>query len=111
MKKNNSLIARILALAALIGAGVAVVVVVNSETADEQAAVERNGGGNNAGGQGGNQNQNQNQQPQKKVYVVQEGDTLTVIARQNGVSVARIERLNPDLDPQALIPGQQLKLR
>ncbi len=107
MKKNNSLIARFLALAALVGAGVAVVVVINSGTGDDEPAVERNAGGNNSGGQGGNQNQ----KPARKTYVVQEGDTLTVIARKNGVSVARVERLNPDLDPQALIPGQKLKLR
>ena len=43
--------------------------------------------------------------------MVQEGDTLTVIARKNGVPVARIEELNPGVDPQALIPGQELKLR
>lgn len=107
MNRKNSLIARILALAALIGAVVAVVVVVNSETGDDEPGVERRTGGGNSGGQSGNQNK----KPVKKIYVVQQGDTLTVIARENGVPVATIERLNPDVDPQALIPGQELKLR
>jgi LysM repeat protein len=44
-------------------------------------------------------------------YVVQTGDTLTSIAHKTGVSVARIERLNPEVDPQILIAGEKLKLR
>jgi LysM repeat protein len=44
-------------------------------------------------------------------YVVQNGDTLTSIARETGVSVARLEALNPGVDPQILISGEKLKLR
>ncbi|HEX6229118.1 MAG TPA: LysM domain-containing protein [Solirubrobacterales bacterium] len=44
-------------------------------------------------------------------YVVQNGDTLTSIARKTGVPVARIEALNPGIDPQILVSGQKLKLR
>ncbi len=44
-------------------------------------------------------------------YVVQNGDTLTSIAHRTGVSVARIQRLNPGVDPQILIAGEKLKLR
>jgi LysM repeat protein len=44
-------------------------------------------------------------------YVVQNGDTLTSIARETGVSVSRIQELNPDVDPQILISGEKLKLR
>jgi LysM repeat protein len=46
-----------------------------------------------------------------KSYVVQGGDTLTSIAHENGVPVARILRLNPGVDPQILISGEKLKLR
>lgn len=46
-----------------------------------------------------------------KSYVVQSGDTLTSIARKTGVSVAHIQRLNPGVDPQILISGEELKLR
>ncbi len=45
------------------------------------------------------------------VYVVENGDTLTAIAQRTGVSVAQIERLNPEVDPQVLVSGEELKLR
>ena len=44
-------------------------------------------------------------------YVIQEEDTLTAIAHATGVSVAKIERLNPEIDPQILIAGEKLKLK
>lgn len=44
-------------------------------------------------------------------YEVEEGDTLSAISEQTGVSVTEIEELNPGLDPQALAPGQELRLR
>jgi LysM repeat protein len=44
-------------------------------------------------------------------YTVQEGDTLGAIAEKTGVPVETIELLNPEVDPQALIAGQELKLR
>ena len=43
--------------------------------------------------------------------MVQNGDTLTSIAHKTGVSVARIQALNPGVDPQILISGEKLKLR
>lgn len=43
-------------------------------------------------------------------YVVQPGDTLSDIAAKTHVSLARIQRLNPNVDPQALQAGQRLKL-
>jgi LysM repeat protein len=46
-----------------------------------------------------------------KAYVVENGDTLTSIARETGVPVATILRLNPGVDPQILISGEKLKLR
>ena len=44
-------------------------------------------------------------------YVVKNGDTLTSIAHKTGVSVVRIQTLNPEVDPQILISGETLKLR
>ena len=44
-------------------------------------------------------------------YVVQNGDTLTSIAHKTGVPVATIVQLNPGVDPQILISGEELKLR
>jgi nucleoid-associated protein YgaU len=48
--------------------------------------------------------------PRPTSYVVQAGDTLSVIAAKTHVSLATIMRLNPSVDPQALQTGQRLKL-
>jgi LysM repeat protein len=44
-------------------------------------------------------------------YTVKTGDTLGAIAEKTGVTVARLQELNPLLDPQALVAGQKIKLR
>ena len=51
-----------------------------------------------------------NRLPQN-VYVVKTGDTLGSIAQKTGIPVERLQELNPDVDPQALVSGQRLKLR
>jgi Tfp pilus assembly protein FimV len=45
------------------------------------------------------------------VYTVKTGDTLGRIAAKTGLPVARLQRLNPQLDPQALVSGQKIRLR
>ncbi|MGI8594976.1 MAG: LysM peptidoglycan-binding domain-containing protein [Solirubrobacteraceae bacterium] len=47
----------------------------------------------------------------QKSYRVKQGDTLEVIAIKTKVSREELVRFNPELDPQALQPGQKLKLR
>jgi LysM repeat protein len=47
----------------------------------------------------------------KKTYTVKSGDTLGAISGDTGVPVETIEELNPELDPQALVTGQKIKLR
>ena len=49
--------------------------------------------------------------PRKRTYRVKEGDTLTAISDKTGVSTGQLVALNPGLDPQALQPGDRLKLR
>jgi LysM repeat protein len=49
--------------------------------------------------------------PLHHYWQVHNGDSLSAIAARNGVSVSQIEQLNPGLDPNALHPGQWLKLR
>jgi len=44
-------------------------------------------------------------------YRVRTGDTPSSIAEETGVPLEEILRLNPDLDPQTLAPGQRIKLR
>ena len=46
-----------------------------------------------------------------EVYVVKTGDTLGSIAEKTGVPVEKLQELNPELDPQALVSGQKIKLR
>ena len=45
------------------------------------------------------------------VYVVKTGDTLGAIAQKTGIPVEKLQELNPELDPQALVSGQKIKLR
>jgi LysM repeat protein len=44
-------------------------------------------------------------------YTVKTGDTLGGIAEKTGVKVETLQELNPELDPQALVSGQKIKLR
>jgi LysM repeat protein len=75
------------------------------------------GGGDDSGGSGGGSTPagqakgGHGKVHTPKAYVVQSGDTLTSIAHEYGVPVARILRLNPGVDPQILISGEKLKLR
>jgi LysM repeat protein len=49
--------------------------------------------------------------PRGNNYTVKTGDTLGSIAERTGVGVEQLLELNPDLDPQALVAGQKIKLR
>ena len=46
----------------------------------------------------------------RRTYTVKAGDTLSGIASKTGVSLTRIEELNPKLDSQALQTGETIKL-
>jgi LysM repeat protein len=50
------------------------------------------------------------QQP-KKTYTVQSGDTLGTIAGKTGTTVARLEQLNPGINPTALRIGQTIRVQ
>jgi LysM repeat protein len=45
-----------------------------------------------------------------RTYTVKAGDTLSSIAVKTGLSLERIERLNPELDSNSLQTGQRVKL-
>lgn len=49
--------------------------------------------------------------PSRSSYVVKPGDVLSVIAERYGVSVERLQELNPDVDSRTLRPGTRLRLR
>lgn len=47
----------------------------------------------------------------RSTYTVRPGDTLSAISSRTGVSLERLEQLNPKIDPNSLSTGQKLKLR
>jgi LysM repeat protein len=49
--------------------------------------------------------------PQPATYTVKAGDNLGSIAEKTKVPVAKLQELNPDLDPQAMVTGQKIKLK
>ena len=104
MKRKRSWIARFLALAALAGAIVAIVVVISNthlhSSSDNKAHHT----------EAPKQKQTKPRTTAKK-YVVQPGDTLTSIAQQTGLTVAELQALNPEVDPQILVEGETLKLQ
>ena len=106
MKRKRSWIARILALAALAGAIVAIVIVAKN--------TDLHSNSDNKGNKGKTQvHKEQQKKPRTKAktYTVQSGDTLTSIAHKTGIPVAEIQALNPEVDPQILIAGETLKLQ
>ena len=63
------------------------------------------------GGRGGGGGGQKKERTDEKVYIVEPNDTFTTISDKTGVGVDKLIRLNPDLDPQALISGERVKLR
>ena len=105
MKKRSSVTARTLAVIALLGSFIVLVVVVS-------AALDSGGSGDS--GRSRVQERHHHKEVRKKTpatYVVKNGDTLTAIGHATGVGVAKIERLNPEVDPQILIAGEKIKLK
>lgn len=45
-----------------------------------------------------------------RTYTIRAGDVLSGIAEKTGVSLQRLQELNPDVDANALRTGQKLKL-
>lgn len=105
MNQRSSAPARALAVAALVGGFLVLAVVIASTVGGEG---EGRSGGSRAG-QVSQDGAGAGEAP--KAYVVQNGDTLTSIAHRTGVPVARIQELNPGVDPQILVSGEKLKLR
>ena len=105
MNKRTSATARILAVLALVAAFVLVVVALGGVFG---------GGSDGSDGQGRGEGAARRAEAKRQVpavYEIKSGDTLLAIAHRTGVPVARIERLNPEVDPQILIAGETLKLR
>ena len=46
-----------------------------------------------------------------RTYTIQSGDTLASIATKTGTTVARLEHLNPHVDPTALRVGETIRVQ
>ena len=51
------------------------------------------------------------QQRRRAIYTIKVNDTLSGIAAETGTTVERLQELNPELDAEALVAGQKIKLR
>ena len=102
-------VARLLAPVALLAAGVAVLVVLQSTT--DSSDPKDGAAGKTTTEQGTTPDNTQKPRRVRPTYTVKLNDTLGLISEKTGVSVERIETLNPELDPQNLIVGQKIKLR
>lgn len=109
MNQRSSAPARVIAVAALVCGVVLVIAVVAASLGGGDDEGSGSGGRQQATKAAGGDGRGPGRAP--KSYVVQNGDTLTSIAARTGVSVARIQELNPGVDPQILVSGEKLKLR
>jgi LysM repeat protein len=48
---------------------------------------------------------------QRRTYTIQSGDTFASIAIKTGTTVARLEQLNPGVDPTALRVGETIRVK
>jgi LysM repeat protein len=105
MEKRTSAFSRIFAAIALVGAVVVVVVVISSSLGEDSGSSTKGHGTGHAA------KKHSPAKTKAATYTVETGDTLTSIAHETGVPVAKILDLNPEVDPQILIAGEKLKLR
>ncbi|MEA2227621.1 MAG: hypothetical protein QOF04_1251 [Solirubrobacteraceae bacterium] len=106
--------ARWLAPLAILACGFAVYTVVNSGLRSDDPAAGRPAATTGASGTSKTRTVSEGRSPVRKkstrTYTVKPGDTLSSIASRNGMSLARLQELNPELDSQALQTGQRVKL-
>jgi LysM repeat protein len=106
MNKRSSALARVVAVATLLVALIVLVVVIAGALGGSDSS-----GTGKHGKSGKAHHASRQQHNTPATYEVESGDTLISIAHRNGVTVAQIEALNPEVDPQILIAGETLKLK
>ena len=100
--------ARFLAPLALVAFVIALFVVVTNSRPDTEPPA---GSNNTSGARPTATPTGKKERKGPRRYRVREGDTPSSIAEKTGVPLEEILRLNPDLDPQTLSPGQRIRLR
>ncbi|MDX6602586.1 MAG: LysM domain [Solirubrobacterales bacterium] len=105
MNKRSSASTRVLAATALIVAFVVAIVAITGSVGEDDSNSPR------GQGQDGKAAHKTHPKHIPATYEVKSGDTLISIAHRMGVTVGQIEELNPEVDPQILVAGEQLTLR
>lgn len=105
MNKRTSASARVFAVTALVAAFIVAIVAIGGALGGSDS----NSSGN--GRHSGKQTHKTHRKHVPASYEIQSGDTLISIAHRTGVPVRTIEELNPEVDPQILVAGEELKLR
>jgi LysM repeat protein len=103
------LLARLLALLALVGVAVGVYVIVHTTVLKPHSAVTRTTTTSRSTGH----HHRRRAKARPRFYTVKPGDTLSLIAQKTGVALGRLTALNPSVStpPYTLQPGQRLRLR
>jgi LysM repeat protein len=107
---------RFLAPLALMAAVVAVVLVVQSSRSGDPAGGGAPTSSQSTGASGSDSTRTTDDtttttpRRTRRTYTVKPGDILSTVSEQTGISVDRLQELNPDLDPQALQVGEKIKL-
>jgi LysM repeat protein len=103
--------ARFLAPLALVAFGIALFMVVTSSSTEPDSADSPNRATESRPADAPNGDEREPERKGPRRYRVKPGDTPSSIAEETGVPLEDILRLNPDLDPQTLSPGQRIRLR
>jgi LysM repeat protein len=103
--------ARWLVPIALVACAVAVYSVVNATLSDEPAVTSTAATTSTSSkSTSSSKSSKGSKNKRRRTYIVKSGDTLSAISIKTGVSLDRIEQLNPKLDSQSLQTGQRVKL-
>ena len=116
--RSRSWVARIAATLALAAAVVAITLIVSGSLGGDEEPTDPAGKGegkraraDNSGSEPEESGEEESAEELPETYEIQSGDSLSTIADEFGISIERLERLNPDVDPAALATGQTLKIR
>lgn len=113
---HRSVVLRILAPAALIVFGVALAMIISSANSSNgsggtsSSAAEKQRDLGTSTTKSHRTRTTRDKLPQR-IYVVKSGDTLGSISEKVGVSVEKLQQLNPNLDQFSLVAGQKIKIR
>ena len=106
-------LARFLAPLALIACGIAVLIIVMGSGVTGDDSSSDTAGTRDLPTATGEKTTTTGKKKQKlpRNYTIRANDTLSGIAARWGLTVEKLQELNPDLDPQGLVAGQKIKLR